>query len=485
MPSRKGRGPDPSFSDLTPDHWAWKPVTDLSRRGILQGLPDGQFHGAQHVDRFVLAQALANAIQQVETVSFPGGKLTISDARTLSRLAGELEAELEMQGLKDEAFDDRLSLIRSRVSQLESRVDNVEEQMGVQKSFHFDSGELRVVGFNNEEVESNTALILNFNYRVDDHIGGNFSPFFFNRFDGNLADSIQIWEAYADFDDFGVLDRARIGRQLVLIGPGMTLMDRVEGFNFQSNYGDLFLQVLFTGDLLFLAETTGFSGQRFGFYYIEEDRNEFGLKPIHVGTYVQGKIGNKLDLGIEYANYSNREATFGNNNNFTKAFLGDMTWTPTDSVEVGLTYIWQEEDFRGLAIDRDLAYHSERFSPLQDVLQAISLASRTFPLPTSKNEINGFEDFRISVNGRIPEKPWRVGVTVDRLTNNGRVFDNHPNAFTLYGARARRDISEATWIEFRLRNMNFDSPSPTETVASLGIPRIDRSEFRVQWFGRF
>lgn len=473
------------FQDLTPDHWAYKPVMDLARRGILQGFPDARFHGEKGVDRLTLAAALARTLEQVEGFKIQGLEFQRQDLEVLLRLARELEPELKAHGIELAAVNEKITRQRIRLDRLEGKVDELSQRLDHSESFRYRSGELRVVGFNNEEIESFTNLILNYEYRVSDQISGIFSPQVFTRFDGDLSDALQIWEAYADFNRFGVLDTARIGRQLMFFGPGMTLSDRVEGFNFHSFYGDLFLQIVYTGDLMFLAEQTIFSGQNLGFYWIEEDRGPLGNRPIHVGSYLRGPLGDKLDMGIEYANYSNRFETPGNRDVYTEGLLVDVKWMPDPAYMANVTYVVQQEDFRGLAIDRDLSYHSPRYSPLEDILQAISLARRVAPLPRDKNEINGFQDLRLALESDIPMSSYRAGISVDRMTNNGNFWDNSQNAFTLWSLRLERPVTERSWIEFRLRSMDFDSPSEDQFVDTLGIPRLDRSEIRVQWFGTF
>jgi hypothetical protein len=493
--------------DLAPGHWAHHAARDLAERGILKGFPDGTFKGHAPVNRFTLARALAQTLGEIDALAPPEtggaddahgpggagpavrpggpGALAPDDARTLARLARELSRELSRLSLRTAGLEQQVDGHRLEMESLKARTDRLSGRVRDQDRFHYTSGELRVVGFNNEEIRSFTNLILNFDYRISDRISGVFSPELANLFDGSLADRLGVWEAYADFADFGVVDNLRAGRQLMTIGAGLTLLDRVEGFNFTSTYSDLFFQILFLGDLMLLVEGQTFAGQAYGFYYIEEGRNPQGKKPLHLGAYVKGNLGPRLYVGLEYANYSNRAVTTANHDIYTQAWLADVRWDPSPDLRLRQSFMAAEEDFRAFAIDRDLSYHSPVSSPLEDVLQAISFASRLSPVPTDKNEINGFWDLKSGVVVRLPRTRFWLGLDWDHVRDFSSFFNNRNNEFNVYALRLRRPVSEGSWMEFRARDLTFDRPDPSARAGTLDIPRIDRSDFRVQFFGRF
>ena len=57
------------FPDIPTNHWAYKAVSDLSRRGLVEGYPDGTFGGDRMLTRYEFAQIVYRAIQDGVTVN--------------------------------------------------------------------------------------------------------------------------------------------------------------------------------------------------------------------------------------------------------------------------------------------------------------------------------------------------------------------------------------------------------------------------------
>ena len=57
------------FPDIPTNHWAYEAVSDLSRRGLVEGYPDGTFGGDRMLTRYEFAQIVYRAIQDGVTVS--------------------------------------------------------------------------------------------------------------------------------------------------------------------------------------------------------------------------------------------------------------------------------------------------------------------------------------------------------------------------------------------------------------------------------
>lgn len=51
-----------SFSDLTSEHWAYKPISDMTEKGILNGYPDGSFKPNKSITRAEFAKILVNTL---------------------------------------------------------------------------------------------------------------------------------------------------------------------------------------------------------------------------------------------------------------------------------------------------------------------------------------------------------------------------------------------------------------------------------------
>lgn len=57
------------FPDIPTNHWAYEAVSDLSRRGLVEGYPDGTFGGDHMLTRYEFAQIVYRAIQDGVTVN--------------------------------------------------------------------------------------------------------------------------------------------------------------------------------------------------------------------------------------------------------------------------------------------------------------------------------------------------------------------------------------------------------------------------------
>ena len=57
------------FPDVATNHWAYEAVSDLSRRGLVEGYPDGTFGGDRMLTRYEFAQIVYRAIQDGVTVN--------------------------------------------------------------------------------------------------------------------------------------------------------------------------------------------------------------------------------------------------------------------------------------------------------------------------------------------------------------------------------------------------------------------------------
>ena len=57
------------FPDIPTNHWAYEAVSDLSRRGLVEGYPDGTFGGDRMLTRYEFAQIVYRAIQNGVTVN--------------------------------------------------------------------------------------------------------------------------------------------------------------------------------------------------------------------------------------------------------------------------------------------------------------------------------------------------------------------------------------------------------------------------------
>ena len=50
------------FSDVPANHWAYKSVTDLAAKGVIEGMGDGTYQGTRSITRYEMAQMVAKAL---------------------------------------------------------------------------------------------------------------------------------------------------------------------------------------------------------------------------------------------------------------------------------------------------------------------------------------------------------------------------------------------------------------------------------------
>lgn len=91
------------FSDVPANHWAYKAVTDLAAKGIIEGMGDGTYQGTRSITRYEMAQMIAKALAKN-----PSG----ADKAELDKLAAEFRSELDSLGV--------------RVAELEKHADKVQ-----------------------------------------------------------------------------------------------------------------------------------------------------------------------------------------------------------------------------------------------------------------------------------------------------------------------------------------------------------------------
>ena len=91
------------FSDVPADHWAYDAVQQLASDGVIEGYGDATFRGQQNITRYEMAQMIAKAMAKADT--------SAADKALIDKLAAEFSDELKNLGV--------------RVSNLESKVDNV------------------------------------------------------------------------------------------------------------------------------------------------------------------------------------------------------------------------------------------------------------------------------------------------------------------------------------------------------------------------
>lgn len=82
-----------SFSDVTPDDWAYKSVEKLSKEGVVDGYPDGSFKGDRNLTRYEMGQITGRLMAKEDT-------LNKQQKEEVTKLAGEYVDQLNHLGVR-------------------------------------------------------------------------------------------------------------------------------------------------------------------------------------------------------------------------------------------------------------------------------------------------------------------------------------------------------------------------------------------------
>lgn len=113
---------DNAFSDVTPDDWSYKAVSQLADEGVIDGYPDGTFKGNKNITRYEMGQIVARLMAKEDT-------LTADQKSTLDKLSTDYAGELDNLGvrvdkLENQVFKDTTFLYDFRASAMPS-YDNI------------------------------------------------------------------------------------------------------------------------------------------------------------------------------------------------------------------------------------------------------------------------------------------------------------------------------------------------------------------------
>ena len=113
---------DNAFSDVTPDDWSYKAVSQLADEGVIDGYPDGTFKGNKNITRYEMGRIVARLMAKEDT-------LTADQKATLDKLSTDYADELDNLGvrvdkLENQVFKDTTFMYDFRASAMPS-YDNI------------------------------------------------------------------------------------------------------------------------------------------------------------------------------------------------------------------------------------------------------------------------------------------------------------------------------------------------------------------------
>jgi hypothetical protein len=119
------------FTDVPADHWAANNLKYLLERGIIQGLPNGQFQGDRSPSRYEVATLLSRALTYLEQRGTSGQPLPPEDLKVLQDLifkisdrVQQLSSEVQAMKNTNPGIDPDLA---SRIRSLESQAKEIQE----------------------------------------------------------------------------------------------------------------------------------------------------------------------------------------------------------------------------------------------------------------------------------------------------------------------------------------------------------------------
>lgn len=127
---------DERFSDVSKDHWAYDDIKYLADRGIITGLPGGQYQGQQALDRYSAAALISRAVKYLQNNL---ESVTLQDLDVLKDLIFKISDNMAtLQGQVDSLQGG--SDLREQVVSNQERISEIGRQ--VESLSKSDTGEL-------------------------------------------------------------------------------------------------------------------------------------------------------------------------------------------------------------------------------------------------------------------------------------------------------------------------------------------------------
>jgi BMFP domain-containing protein YqiC len=124
------------FIDVPHNHWAAADLQYLVERGIITGLPGGEFRGDQALTRYSAAALVARTVQFV--LNNPD-LVTAQDIEVIQELMFKISDRLEamsaeLDAIKTQGDTELISEMRSQLQQNENKIKELERQLQQQKA---------------------------------------------------------------------------------------------------------------------------------------------------------------------------------------------------------------------------------------------------------------------------------------------------------------------------------------------------------------
>jgi len=118
-----------TFPDVPANHWAYQAVTDLAKRGYIQGDPDGKYHGQRTMTRYEFAVVIERMLKTIDDLSAKvaaqpaptppvtptGVQVTQEDLNKLQALVDSFKTELETIKTNVAGYQDQIDALRQDI----------------------------------------------------------------------------------------------------------------------------------------------------------------------------------------------------------------------------------------------------------------------------------------------------------------------------------------------------------------------------------
>ncbi len=173
------------FSDVPADHWAYDAVAQLADDGVIEGYGDGSYRGQNEITRYEMAQMVAKAMAKEDQVN-------AQQKAMIDRLAAEFSEELNNLGV--------------RVSNLESRIDNVKWTGKLQYEYKYQKeGDEGKTDTNNLKFRLEPTATVNDHWKVKARLDANWNPERDQGAGASKDSNVKLKRAYAA-GHYGITD---------------------------------------------------------------------------------------------------------------------------------------------------------------------------------------------------------------------------------------------------------------------------------------
>ncbi|WP_081942890.1 iron uptake porin [Myxosarcina sp. GI1] len=308
--------------DVSPTDWAYEALRSLvDRYGCIAGYPNQTYRGSQALTRYEFAAGLNSCLNQIERLIASSEAVSREDLDTMSRLAQEFEAELATLG-------GRIDNIESRTAFLEDNQFSTTTKLAGEAIFALGGVVTGTTNDGEDDIDNFTV----FGDRVRLELESSFTgeDLLFTRLStGNFPDFAEETETFQGNLAFTQPDDNDIALEVLFYTFPLT-----ESTNIFLGAAGLAADDL--ANTVNFLDGDGGSGALTAF----GTRNPIYLSPGETGLGIVQNLGDKIEISAGYLAGEASDPSDGSGLfNGSYSALGQVLFTPIDSLSVALTYV--------------------------------------------------------------------------------------------------------------------------------------------------